>query len=108
MSMEERFAVVLVTVPDIDTARRLARLVLEARAAACVNVVPGVESHYWWEGKIDSSNELLLLMKTTRDKLRSLEQLVLKNHPYDTAEFVVLPITQGSERYLNWLETSVR
>jgi periplasmic divalent cation tolerance protein len=105
--MNEQFAVVLVTVPDTDTGRKLARTALEARLAACVNLVPGLESHYWWEGKLDTSNEVLMLIKTTRDKLAALEKLILTNHPYDTAEFVVLPITQGAERYLKWIEGSV-
>ena len=105
--MNEQFAVVLVTVPDIETGRRLARLALENRAAACVNLVPGLESHYWWEGKMDKSNEALLLIKTTRDRLVELEKQLLANHPYDTPEFVVLPITDGAERYLAWLSRSV-
>ena len=105
--MDNPFAVVLVTVPDLETGRRLARLVLEGRFAACVNLVPGLESHYWWEGKLDSSNEALMVMKTTGDKIAGLEKAILANHPYDTAEFVVLPITHGAARYLKWIESSV-
>jgi len=105
--MNESFAVVLVTVPDIETGRRLARVALESRSAACVNLVPGIESHYWWEGKLDKSSEVLLVIKTTREKLAELEKQVVGNHPYDTPEFVVLPITQGTERYLKWLAGSV-
>jgi periplasmic divalent cation tolerance protein len=106
--MDEPFAVAMVTVPDVETGRRLARTILEARAAACVNLIPGLESHYWWEGKLDTSSEVLLLIKTTGEKLSGLEKLVLANHPYDTAEFIVLPITQGAERYLKWVESSTQ
>ena len=106
--MNEEFAVVLVTVPDIETGRRLASIALENRAAACVNLVPGLESHYWWEGKLDKSNEVLMLIKTSQQKVAELEKQILANHPYDTAEFVVLPITQGTQRYLDWLAASVK
>ena len=103
-----RFALVLVTVPDLKTARSLAKTCLEARTAACVSILPRLESHYWWQGKIERGNELLLLIKTTVPKLRALEKCVLANHPYDTPEFLVLPITRGNERYLDWIADSVK
>jgi len=102
-----RFAVVLVTAPDVKVARKLAKACLEARAAACVNIVPRVESHYWWQGKVERGNELLLLIKTTTARLDALEKCVLANHPYDTPEFVVLPISTGNRRYLKWISESV-
>ena len=105
---ETRFALVLVTVPDLKTARALAKACLESRGAACVNIIPRLESHYWWQGKIERGNELLLLIKTTVPKLRALEKCVLANHPYDTPEFVVLPISGGNKRYLDWISDSVK
>jgi periplasmic divalent cation tolerance protein len=105
--MNEQFAVVLVTVPDIETGRRLAKIALESRSAACVNLVPGLESHYWWEGKLDTSNEVLMVIKTSRQTLAELEKQIVANHPYETPEFVVLPITHGTERYLKWLAASI-
>jgi len=102
------FAVVLVTVPDLKTARSLAKACLDSRSAACVNIIPRLESHYWWQGKIEQGNELLLLIKTTRERLRELEQCVLANHPYDTPEFIVLPIEAGNKRYLAWISDSVK
>jgi len=95
--------VVMVTAPEIKAARRLARLALEAKLAACVNLIPGVESHYWWEGKIDSGREILMVLKTSIGKVKALEKLILAKHPYDTPEFVVLEITGGSRRYLDWI-----
>ena len=103
-----RFAVVLVTAPDVKVARKLAAACLEARAAACVNIVPGVESHYWWQGKLERGNELLLVIKTTTARLSALEKCVLANHPYDTPEFVVLPISSGNRRYLEWIADLVK
>ncbi len=103
-----QFAVVLVTAPDMKTARRLARASLEARLVACANLVPRVESHFWWQSKLDTAAEVLLVLKTTRARLAALEKLVLAEHPYDTPEFLVLAIDRGTPRYLRWLADSVR
>jgi periplasmic divalent cation tolerance protein len=67
-------------------------------------LIPGLESHYWWRGKIEASREVLLLFKTRAARLRELEGLILTEHPYDTPEFVVLQLTAGTERYLAWLK----
>jgi periplasmic divalent cation tolerance protein len=103
MSVPEDFAVVLVTAPDMDLARRLAKGALEAKLAACANIVPAVESHYWWQGKLESSDEVLLIFKTRQQLLPKLERAVRDIHPYDTPEFVALPLTTGSRKYLAWL-----
>lgn len=99
--------VVLVTAPDPETARRIARQILESRLVACVNLVPGIESHYWWQGRIESGPEVLMVMKTTAGRIGDLKDAVLAAHPYDTAAFVVLPIESGSARYLDWIRASV-
>jgi len=100
------FSLVLVTAPDLKTARALARAALQAHLVACANLIPKIESHYWWQGKRESSAEVLILFKTTRAWLGALERLILAKHPYDTPEFVVVPITAGNRRYLDWLKTS--
>lgn len=107
MSESESPRVVLVTAPDPEIARRIARQVLEARLVACVNLVPSIESHYWWQGRIESAQEVLMIMKTTTERLGDLKAAVLAAHPYDTAAFVVLPIESGSDRYLDWIRASV-
>jgi len=103
MKSAENFAIVLVTAPDLKTARALAKSALQARLIACANLVPKVESHYWWRGKIESSAEVLLILKTRKSKLVALEKLILSHHPYDTPEFLVLPLAAGNKKYLNWL-----
>lgn len=103
MKNANKYALVLVTAPDLKTARRLARAALEARLIACANLVPRVESHYRWQGRLERGNEVLLILKTPRACLGELEKLVLREHPYDTPEFLVLPLVSGSERYLTWL-----
>jgi len=102
-----KYFVILVTAPDLKTARKLAKTALRQRLIACANIVPKIESHYRWQGKVESSTEVLVIMKTTKARLATLEKLVIENHPYDMPEFVVLPITAGSERYLDWLSESV-
>jgi periplasmic divalent cation tolerance protein len=102
------FAIALVTAPDLKTARKLARRALASRLVACVNLVPKAESHYWWQGHIETATEVLLLLKTTAARLTALEALILENHPYDTPEFVVLPISRGNQRYLQWWSRSVK
>ena len=101
--MGKSFSIALVTAPNLRTARRIAKAALEARLAACVNLLPGVESRYWWHGRIESSAEVLLLFKTTNASLSKLEKLILAEHPYETPEFVVLPIVRGNRHYLSWL-----
>ncbi|MGD0350410.1 MAG: divalent-cation tolerance protein CutA [Verrucomicrobiota bacterium] len=104
MKPATKFAIVLVTAPDLKTARALAKTILSARLIACANLVPKIESHYWWRGKIESGTEVLLVLKTQKSKLAALEKLVLAKHPYDTPEFLVLPLSAGNQRYLDWLE----
>ncbi|MCD6049003.1 MAG: cutA [Verrucomicrobia bacterium] len=98
---------VLVTAPDLKTARKLAQAALTAHLVACANLIPKLESHYWWQGKLEKSAEVLILFKTTPGKLKALERIILAHHPYDMPEFVVLPITAGNERYLQWVTQSV-
>ncbi|SPE54355.1 Divalent-cation tolerance protein CutA [Verrucomicrobia bacterium] len=103
MRGKTKCSLVLVTAPDLATARKLARAALEARLIACANLVPKIESHYRWQGKLESGAEVLLLLKTTQGHLSRLEKLILARHPYDTPEFIVLPLSGGSRRYLDWV-----
>lgn len=106
MNAAGKYAVALVTAPDLKTARRLARAALEARLIACANLAPRLESHYWWQGKIERGSEVLLILKTTTARLAGLEKLIIAEHPYDTPEFIVLPLSGGNKRYLGWLRKS--
>ena len=106
MKSAAKFAIVLVTAPDLKIARALAKAALQAKLIACANLVPKIESHYWWQGKIESGAEVLLILKTQKSKLAALEKLVLAQHPYNTPEFLVLPLVAGSQKYLDWLAGS--
>ena len=98
---------VFVTAPDLKTARGLARAALKAKLAACVNLVPQLESHYWWHDKIESSAEVLMIFKTMAACRPGLQKLVLEKHPYDNPEFVAFEIVSGSPAYLEWIASSV-
>jgi periplasmic divalent cation tolerance protein len=108
MKTRNRFVLVLVTAPELKTARRLARSALKRRLIACANLILRVESHYWWREKLETSAEVLMLLKTTTRRLTALEKLVVAEHPYDTPEFIVLGLQQGNRRYLDWWRTCVR
>ena len=108
MKPVSQFVFVLITSPGSRVAQVLAKAALTERLVACANLIPRIESHYWWQGKIESSAEVLVIFKTTKAKLKALEKLIVEKHPYDTPEFIVLPITAGNKRYLAWLSQSVK
>lgn len=100
--------VVFVTAGNSDEASALARTVVEKRLAACVNVLPGVTSWYWWEGKVTEDREVVLVIKTSRDRFDALEKEVLRQHSYAVPEIIALPVVEGSKNYLNWIEESLK
>jgi periplasmic divalent cation tolerance protein len=106
MSTGKQFALILVTAPDVKTARKLAKAALNARLVACANLIPRIESLYWWQGVIETGTEVLVIFKTTRARLHALERLIVARHPYDTPEFLVLDISRGNKKYLDWLLNS--
>lgn len=106
--MASSYRVVLVTVPQGGKAESLAEGAVEARLAACVNVVSGVVSHYRWKGRLHRDAESLLVIKTTAAKLGALERWVKSHHPYEVPEFIALPVAAGSKEYLRWLSELVK
>jgi len=102
--MDNESVVVLITAGSREEAEQVASALLEPRLAACVNLLPGVTSLFWWEGKIDRAEEVLLLVKTRRSLMPALLEQVRAIHSYDVFEAVALPIVAGSPEYLRWLE----
>ncbi len=100
--------VVLMTAGSRDEAVRLAEMLVGSRLAACVQILPEMESVYWWQGQIERQPEHLLLAKTTRDNFEILEREVRALHSYDTPEIVALPAKALSAPYLEWLMQSVK
>jgi periplasmic divalent cation tolerance protein len=106
--MATAYRVVLVTVPRGGKAESLAEGVVEARLAACVNILPGAVSIYRWKGKVRRDGESLLVIKTTVSKLKALEHWIKARHPYEIPEFVSMPVSSGSKKYLSWLAEQLR
>ncbi len=108
MTMTSPYRVVLVTAPDGKTAHKIARGLVEEKLAACVNVVAGMESHYRWEGRMERSEELLLLIKTRAALVPDVTYYVQANHSYSVPEVIALPILEGSRAYLSWIGANTR
>ncbi|OAY23219.1 protein CutA, chloroplastic [Manihot esculenta] len=100
--------VVYVTVPNRDAGKKLAHSIIKEKLAACVNIVPGIESVYEWKGEVQTDPEELLIIKTRQSLLEALTEHVKANHEYEVPEVISLPITGGSIPYLEWLKKSTR
>jgi periplasmic divalent cation tolerance protein len=100
---DEQILMVMSNAPDIAAASTLARSLVEAKLAACVNVLPGVQSVYRWQGKIEQSTEVTLLIKTTRRHYALLQQALVAAHPYDLPEVIAWPLSEGYVPYLHWI-----
>lgn len=105
---EEDSIVVLITTSGEEEAHSIAELLVTERKAACVNIVPGVDSLFRWEGKLDSARESLLMVKTKGSLFPEVVELVKGTHSYEVPEIIALPIVAGSEDYLKWLDIACR
>ena len=103
MANKMSYIVILVTAKDLAQGRKIARHLLEKKFIACANIVSGVESHFWWEGKIDQSSEVLLVMKTRKVLFSQIAKAVKKVHTYSVPEIIAVPLAAGEKRYLAWL-----
>jgi periplasmic divalent cation tolerance protein len=100
--------VVLSTCANEQEGEKLARLLVEEKLAACVNVIPRMRSFYWWKGAIETSEECLLLVKSSRDLFERVKSVLASAHSYEVPEVVALPIVDGSENYMSWLEANLK
>jgi periplasmic divalent cation tolerance protein len=99
---------ILCTVPDRETGLKLSRSLLEQGLAACINLTSPITSVYHWQGKLETSEEILLLIKTTKQHYKAVETALLAEHPYELPEIIAVPVEQGLEDYLNWVERCVK
>lgn len=106
--MMDSYLVVLTTFPDIDTAQRIAQKIVQAKLAACVNILPQGQSVYIWEGKNCIENEFVALIKTTENSYQELESFIQQQHPYELPEIIATPITNGSKDYLQWITLNTK
>ena len=105
---ETDYVLVLTTLPADADAGSFAATLVEERLAACVNLLPVMESTYRWEGQVERESERQIFIKTARDQVVALWERVRALHPYDVPEFVVLPIVDGNDAYLRWIGESTR
>ncbi|MDR9437347.1 MAG: divalent-cation tolerance protein CutA [Thiohalophilus sp.] len=98
---------VLCTCPDTDTARQLADRLVAERLAACVNIVPGLESVYEWQGKVERDGEVLLIIKTRQDRYGQLEETLQQHHPYELPEILRVSLDGGLQDYLQWIDNAL-
>lgn len=101
--MKNKYLVVFTSCPDEATALALATALVQENLAACVNRLPGARSSYRWQGELRDDAEVLLIIKTSGDRLGNLSARIQQLHPYEVPEIVALDIGAGSERYLHWL-----
>lgn len=99
--------VILCTTPDDPCAQRLAALALDAKLAACATLLPGATSLYVWQGKLETSQEVQMLLKSDTAHQQALLELLKREHPYDVPELLVLPVEHGDSEYLSWLHASL-
>lgn len=102
------YRVILVTASNKKEARVIAKALIKHKIAACVNIIGGVESLFCWKGKIDSSREALLIIKSKEEKMGQIIKLVKSTHSYEVPEIISLPVKAGFKPYLNWIDESLR
>lgn len=108
MPSKPKYLLVLSTCPGSITAKSIANELISNQLAACVQVVPGVQSFFRWVGKVDNKEEHLLLIKTTAEKYQELESRIIALHPYELPEIVAIPISDGLAGYLSWIDDCTR
>jgi periplasmic divalent cation tolerance protein len=100
--------VLLITTADAEEAQRIADVLLAERMAACVNIVPKVNSQFWWHGKVEKADESLLIVKSRAPLLSQIVKLVKKHHRYEVPEIIALPVVGGNPDYLEWLAKELK
>ena len=101
------YLVVFITTGNAVEGEKIANILVSSRKAACVNILPQLDSRFWWQGKIDSADEVLLIVKTKASLLDELVSLVKENHSYEVPEIIALPIVGGNRDYLKWIDSEI-
>jgi len=105
---ESAYIVLFTTASNSEEAHKIAKVLLSQRKAACVNIVPGISSLFWWQDKLDSAQESLLIIKTKASLLNQIVTLVKEIHSYEVPEIIALPIIGGNQDYLEWIDKEVK
>lgn len=100
--------IALCTCPNVQVARDIANHLVEKKVAACVNIIPAVESVYQWEGKVEHDNEYLLIIKSNQQLVKKAYNILLSIHPYDVPEWLILDVASGGQTYLDWIRSNLK
>ena len=100
--------IIFVTAPSVREAQKIAHTLVKEKLAACVNIISGISSVFWWEGKVDSGKEYLLVIKSKKGKFSKIAKRVKSLHSYQVPEIIAFPIICGEQKYLRWLDDSLR
>lgn len=103
----DRYCVILCTCPDRTSAELIANTLVTNKLAACVNIVPGITSIYQWQGNLEKSQELLLIVKSRSELFSSVENAILTHHPYELPEIISIPLQNGFPNYLSWIDNNI-
>ncbi len=99
--------IIFCTAPDTETARTLAKVLVDKKLAACVSFQGGWESRYRWKGKVETAKEVLLLIKAPEKSFKKIKKAILQNHPYEVPEILAVRVGKSYKKYLQWLESSM-
>jgi len=108
MNGNTELVVLFITTATAEEAGRISEVLLNERKAACVNIVPKVSSLFWWQDKIESAEENLLIVKTKAPLLNEVVRLIIENHSYEVPQVIALPIVGGNQDYLEWIDKEVK
>ena len=108
MKQDSQARIVFCTCPDAEVAENIAAKLVAERLAACVNIIPGIQSLYEWDGKVENDRECQLIIKTSVNCLEDLEIAVTERHPYELPELIAVTISDGSAGYLDWIQENTR
>ena len=105
---DSKYIVILSTAASVEEAAKIAEHLVSSHLVACVNLVPGIQSVYWWNGAVQKDQEVLMIIKTLRDKFDDVKSAILSLHSYDVPEMISLPVENGFNDYLLWIENTLR
>ena len=105
---ESAYIVLFITTATVEEAQQISKALLNQRKVACINIVPKVSSHFWWQGELDSAKESLMVAKTKASQLNEIVRLVKELHSYEIPEIIALPIVGGNQDYLEWIDKEVK
>jgi len=108
VNVKDNYILILNTCPDLSGAKRIASLLVESGVSACVNIIPNIASVYRWKGLVECQEECLLIIKTRVECFPAVRDKILGQHPYELPEVIAVPLVDGFDKYLRWIDSALR